>query len=108
MATYPNCCYKNKMAMMATSTQVGEWANLVMHEGMELKADGFSNKIDTDFVRGMLPHHQGAVDMAKIQKCYGKENSLKKFNDWIIGHQNFEIDTVVAWQKKNDKPTMAE
>ena len=41
MATYPNCCYKTEAAKLATSTQVGEWANLVMHEGMELP-DGFT------------------------------------------------------------------
>ena len=60
MATYPNCCYKTEAAKLAMSTQVGEWANLVMHEGMELP-DGFTGSIDKDFIRGMIPHHQGAV-----------------------------------------------
>ncbi len=36
--------------------------NAKMHEGMDIT---FTGNADIDFVRGMIPHHQGAVDMAK-------------------------------------------
>lgn len=46
---------------------------------------------DLSFVVGMLPHHEGAVDMAKIVLKYGEDESIKKLAEDIIKAQEAEI-----------------
>ncbi len=43
---------------------------------------------DQDFVAGMLPHHQGAVDMAKVELLYGKDPVLRRLAQEIIVSQH--------------------
>jgi uncharacterized protein (DUF305 family) len=52
---------------------------------------------DVDFVQGMLPHHQGAVDMAKIELQYGKDPAIRKLAADIIAAQESEIKMMNAW-----------
>jgi len=58
---------------------------------------------DTAFVRGMIPHHQGAIDMAKIQLKYGKAPELRKLAQDIIDAQEKEIAFMKEWLKKKGK-----
>ena len=57
---------------------------------------------DEAFVRGMIPHHQGAVDMAIIELKYGKDPELRKMAQEIIDSQKKEIEFMKQWQAKND------
>ena len=66
-----------------------------MKMGMKMTGDA-----DRDFVMMMLPHHQGAIDMAKIELEYGKDPMLKKMAGEIITAQQKEIDAMKAWQSK--------
>src|SRR5206468_10004063 len=59
-----------------------------MHEGMELEPSG---DIDRDFMRMMIPHHQGAIDMALLQLKYGHDEKLKRLAQSIIVEQGQEI-----------------
>lgn len=54
---------------------------------------------DQDFVTGMLPHHQGAVDMAMAELKYGKDPELRRLATGIINAQKKEIVRMIAWQK---------
>jgi uncharacterized protein (DUF305 family) len=62
--------------------------NARMHDGMEIARSG---NIDHDFVRMMIPHHQGAIDMARVQLKYGQDERLKRLAQSIIVEQGQEI-----------------
>ena len=53
---------------------------------------------DKDFVMMMMPHHQGAIDMAKIELKYGKDKQLRKMAEDIIKAQEKEIAEMKKWQ----------
>jgi uncharacterized protein (DUF305 family) len=73
-------------------------ANATMHEGMDIT---FTGNTDVDFVRGMIAHHQGAIDMAKIELEYGKDPDLRKLAEGIILAQEAEIKTMKDWLARN-------
>ncbi len=50
-------------------------ANQKMHADMSIDYTGDPDK---DFIRGMIPHHQGAIDMAKVVLKYGKDPKVKE------------------------------
>ena len=59
-----------------------------MMAGMTMKHSGDA---DRDFVTMMIPHHQGAIDMAKIQLQFGKDPVLRDLAAKIIADQEREI-----------------
>ena len=74
--------------------------NQKMHEGMDI---AFTGDADADFVRGMIPHHQGAVDMAKVVLAFGKDPQIRKLAEEIVKAQEGEIALMQEWLKKNTK-----
>lgn len=74
--------------------------NAKMHEGMDIT---FTGNADIDFVRGMIPHHQGAVDMAKTVLAFGKDPQIRKLAEEIIKAQESEIALMQGWLKQNAK-----
>ena len=63
----------------------------------------YSGNTDVDFVRGMIPHHQGAIDMAKVQLAHGKDPAIRSLAEKIIADQEKEIAQMKDWLKKNTK-----
>jgi uncharacterized protein (DUF305 family) len=77
-------------------------ANEKMHEAMAVALTGDA---DVDFLAGMIPHHQGAIDMAEVVLQYGKDPKVKKLARAIIRAQKQEIAMMNAWlQAKRAKP----
>ena len=74
---------------------------VVMDEGMR-RMDGASPAdIDASFAAMMVPHHQGAVDMARLQLLYGKDPALRRLAQSIIAEQQVEIQQMQAWLKQH-------
>jgi len=59
-----------------------------MMAGMAIKPSG---DVDRDFVEMMIPHHQGAIDMAEAELRYGKNEQLRRIAQEIIVDQQQEI-----------------
>jgi uncharacterized protein (DUF305 family) len=75
-------------AMMASSKKMSA-------DMMQMKMSGDA---DSDFAAMMIPHHQGAVDMAKIELKYGKNPELRKAAQKMIADQTKEIADMKAWR----------
>ncbi|CAN7511906.1 DUF305 domain-containing protein [Phyllobacterium sp. LjRoot231] len=73
-------------------------ANAKMHKDMAI---AFTGNTDKDFVSGMIAHHQGAIDMAKIELEYGKDPEIRKLAEAIIAAQENEIKQMKSWLAKN-------
>lgn len=81
------------------SVKAQKEAHMAMMKNMNVPLTGDA---DVDFVRGMIPHHQGAIDMAKIVLAHGKDPKVKKLARDIIKAQEREIAMMKTWlaQKK--------
>lgn len=55
---------------------------------------------DRDFAAMMIPHHQGAVDMAKIQLIYGRDPVMRRLAQAIIVEQQQEIELMQRFLQK--------
>ena len=63
----------------------------------------YSGNPDVDFVRGMIPHHQGAIDMAKTVLAFGKDPAIRKLAEDVIKAQENEVAFMREWLSKNTK-----
>ena len=84
----------------SASTKAYRDANTKMHKDMDIP---YSGDADADFVRGMIPHHQGAIDMAKIVLAHGKDPEIRKLAESVIRDQEKEVAVMRDWLKKNGK-----
>jgi len=81
-------------ASLAASTE--EVAFLVENDAAMEKMMGAmkikpSGSVDEDFVSMMVPHHQGAIDMAMAELRYGRNEQLRRLAQEIIVTQQQEI-----------------
>ena len=60
----------------------------------------FSGNADVDFVKRMISHDQGAVDMAKVALAFGKDVEVKKVADDVIKTNEADIAKMQAWLKQ--------
>lgn len=72
--------------------------NQKMHRDMNIS---YSGNIDADFIKSMIPHHQGAIDMAKVVQAFGKDPQVRKLAEDVIKAQEAEIALMKEWLSKN-------
>lgn len=59
-----------------------------------MHAPGYSGDPDVDFLAMMVPHHQGAVDMARLVLQHGRDPVTRQLAQEIIAGQTVEIDSM--------------
>lgn len=84
----------------AESTKAFKEADMKMMKDMAVVPCGDA---DIDFRTKMIPHHQGAIDMAKNALQYAKDPATKAMAEAIIAAQEKEIAEMQAWLAANRK-----
>jgi uncharacterized protein (DUF305 family) len=84
----------------SASTKDFKQAHMQMMQNMNME---FSENADIDFARSMIKHHEGGIDMAKIQLEHGKDPEMRKAAEKIINDQTAENKKLSAFLEKNGK-----
>lgn len=82
------------------STKDFEAADARMMQNMQVP---YSGDPDVDFRTHMIPHHQGAIAMARVALAHAKDAGTKTMAQKIIDDQEKEIAEMQAWLKQHGK-----
>jgi uncharacterized protein (DUF305 family) len=58
----------------------------------DMHAPGYTGNVDADFLAMMIPHHQGAIEMARLLLIHGRDPVTRKLAEDIIASQQVEIE----------------
>ncbi len=82
------------------STKDFKAADMTMMHDMHVP---YSGDADVDFRTHMIPHHRGAVAMAKVALKHARDPATKQMAQKIIDDQDREISEMEAWLKQHGK-----
>jgi uncharacterized protein (DUF305 family) len=104
----PAICLKDAghggMAMPMGAAGADE-AHTALMAGMDkmnadMMAGGTARDLDVAFICSMIPHHRGAIDMAKAELQYGDDEWAKTLAQQVIAAQEKEIAEMLEWLEK--------
>jgi uncharacterized protein (DUF305 family) len=89
----------------AAMAMTGDAAHQALMAGMDamnsdMMAGGTATDIDVAFVCAMIPHHRGAISMAKAELQHGDDAWAKSLAEQVIAAQEKEIADMLAWLEK--------
>ena len=96
----PHAGHAMAEATDTTATAALKSAAARMHATMDIP---YTGNPDVDFIAGMIPHHQGAVDAARVVVQYGTDPDVRAFAEAVIAAQEAEIAWMTAWLEKQPK-----
>lgn len=65
-----------------------------------MAAAPMNGNVDHDFATMMIPHHNGAIDMAKAELRFGNDPVMRRMAQEILVEQQSEIDAMNLWIKR--------
>jgi uncharacterized protein (DUF305 family) len=101
IALLKNWLAKSGQAALSPSAESAAAYKEAMSIMMKEMMTPYTGNADVDFARGMIPHHKGAVAMAKIEIQYGIDPEVRKIAEDAIRAQEGEIAFLNDWLAKN-------
>jgi uncharacterized protein (DUF305 family) len=95
------CAFAQDAKVNRTNDEINEQRFVIESELAVSKVDrgiigNESGDVDQDFVAMMIPHHQGAIDIARAELKYGHDEKLKQLAQTIASEQQQEIQQMRA------------
>lgn len=91
-------------AMPMPGADPGPMSAAMMQMMATMAAAPSTGDADRDFVAMMIPHHQGAIDMARFELAHGHDPAMRKLAQDVVAAQESEIATMTAWRKVHATP----
>ena len=88
-----------------TQDFMGQMNNAMADMDRSMSAAPMNGNADHDFASMMIPHHKGAIEMAKSELLFGKDPTMRRLAQEILVDQESEIDAMNLWLKKHHDPT---
>jgi uncharacterized protein (DUF305 family) len=99
--THPTTAPAGAAADGAAANAAYATASDRMMSGMMGDSMAHSGNADRDFVKMIIPHQQGAIDMANVQLKYGRDPELKALAQKVVSTGQAQMAEMNAWLKTN-------